>query len=966
MEQAGVQLIAQNANVYIGDLKDATNATNSFVDSTDKGGGRVSAAGQVMIGALRKVGEIAIEVFAAAAKATVAFVGDSISLAGDFDQKMSVLQATSGATAEEMEQLAAKAKELGSDLSLPATSAVDAGEAMLELAKAGFTVQEQMDATKGVLQLAAAAQIDEAKAAEINANALQAFGLAAKESMFVSDLLAASANASSINATDMADTYKMAGAIFSAFQGPVVGSKQALIDLTTAASLLGNAGIKGSDAGTALKQSLLQLTAPSDKAKGLMKDLAVDIGVAGDIAYDAAGNMRSFPEILGLVSESTKSLSEEQRNYIVSTIFGADAARAILILMQQGPDAWDKMTDAVTRQGAAQDLAAAQTKGWNGALEGAKSQIETLQLTIGQALTPVLAELLNTYVSPAIASITAFAESFLKLAPAIAKSDDPIQSFLNALKITIPGAMDVINVIENVKDTLTNIIGVFNRTGGAADGLGAVVTDLGGVWQHYIEIVQDVLGGYQAIAQAVLPIITKFIDEHGTEIQAFFKTTWDSIVKIVTLALDIYDTIVPPVLNTIADFIEDHGSEIGKIFGGVWEMVTSIITGALETIKGVLSLALNVMHGDWDAAWEDIKNIGKAQWDAITGFLSGFLDAIAGLFDTSLAEIGQTWSDNWNSMVNLINDIGWWDAGKMIVEGLQEGINDAWNSLLSWFNEKVAGLVDAAMEAIGAASPAKEFMPVGQFAVQGIMQGLTDTWPALIDTVGDLSNDLVDEMRSIGEQMQNAVADSFGATASIDRQIAKNLDSFKDVLPEYASFTQGALKQAQDEATAFLDPAEGAKFFQMRSKQILEYAKLQKQLSEAESQEDKDRIAQQMLLINQAQTAEISQFNAQAQAQSLTQSLWDQVNEIMGNIGGGTGLTDAEIAIQNLLAGVLSQLQTPITTRADAYAHPPQMQYPTSGSTTSNRTTNVSMPIYTNNSPAALQQSWAIVQASMP
>ncbi len=81
----------------------------------------------------------------------------------------------------------------------------------------------------------------------------------------------------------------------------------------------------------------------------------------------------------------------------------------------------------------------------------------------------------------------------------------------------------------------------------------------------------------------------------------------------------------------------------------------------------------------------------------------------------------------------------------------------------------------------------------------------------------------------------------------------------------------------------------------------------------------------------------------------------------------GINLTDDQIQIVGLLSSIWGTLQTPIQTRADAYANPPMMQYPTSGSSsTSTNTTNVNMPIYTNNTPAALQQSWAVMQASMP
>lgn len=943
LEQAGVQLIAQGADAFNADMKAATGATNTFVDATEKGGGRVSGAGQVMIGALRQVGVVAVEAFGQALRATAAFIGDSITLAGDFDQTMSVLQATSEATADDMALVSAKAKALGADLTLPATSAVDAGKAMLELSKAGFTVAESMDAAKGVLQLAAAAQITEARAAEINANAINAFNLEAKDSVFVSDLLAASANASSIEATDMADTYKMAAAVFSNFQGPVVGAKQSIIDLTTATGLLGNAGIKGSDAGTALKQSLLQLTAPSDKAKALMKALAEDIGVTGDIAYNAQGQMRSFPEILGLVSESTKSLSDEQRNYIISTIFGADATRAILVLMNEGPDAWAKMEDAVTRQGAAADLAAAQTTGYKGALEGAKSQVETLQLTIGQALTPVLADLLNNHISPGIAMLTDMASALSGDAAAFDKLSPAMQGVVTTIEDVITAGQDAIAIAQDLAHW-------WNTVGDESADLGSAVDDLSGIWEKAGDVVNDVLGGYQKIAQAVLPIITKFVDDHGAEISAFFKESYDKIITIVNLALDTYDKIVPPVLHAIAGFIEDHGSEIGKILGGAWDIITSIITGALDTITGIFTVTLALLSGDWEGAWTGIKGIADAQITAITGVVTGFLNIIAGFFDTSLAEIAQTWEDNWNAMVNLIDTIGWWEAGRSIILGIKKGVDDAWGSLVEWFGSKAGELYDYFMRKIKGGSPALEFLPVGASIVQGMMKGLSDMWPALTDLVSSLSDDLISQAKDIADSVQGALADSFGSTASIGRQAAKNLDAIKKMTEPTQAFLQLALNEAQQQAKAMLDPTEGAKFFQMRSKQIIEEAELQEQLNNAKTQADRDRITAQMALIHEAIVAEQSAFAATAGGNPMA----DIKAMIQSLMASGLPVNDTGVGAD--LARMLTQLISPIMPGA-AYAVPPS---------TYSQQTNYNMPVYTNQSPEVLTRSMAIMQASMP
>lgn len=634
-----------------------------------------------------------------AGKAVVGFLGDSINIAGDFEQTMNKLGAVSGATAEEIAQIGDKAKALGADLTLPATSAVDAGNAMLELSKAGFTVQQTMDAAKGTLQLAAAANIEEAKAAEIAANAINAFGLAASDATFVADLLAATANSSSVEITDVADSYKMAGAVFSNFQAPVVGAKQAMVDLTTAVGLLGNAGIKGSDAGTSLKQALLQLTGPSKKAKGLMIELAQSIGETGDIAYDAQGNMRSFPEILGLVSRATKDLTDEKRNQYITDIFGADASRAILILMRQGPDAWAKMEAAVTREGAATDLATAQTKGFKGALEGAKSQLETLQLTIGQKFLPILATLLSQYISPGIAQLTTFAEAIFGNKEAVDALNPTLASVLGwlqsasaawgywekgvistktALDVLLPGLGQVAPVVEGV-------IAAFSKGGAGASALGGYVDALKGRWEVLQGAITNVVNGVVAVVMPTFSLIQRFLGEHGTEITTVITNAWTSINTIINKTLQIIGMVIGAGLATFGAWIVEHGDTIYGVMEATWNLIASVITTTLNLIQGVVTFVLQALEGDWEGAHDTLLNTSVDFTLNLTNVITKGLDFIASFFGTSMQGILDLWRGNWDMLVTIAGKVPGLVAnvGGAIVRAIRDGFNAAWSGFIS-------------------------------------------------------------------------------------------------------------------------------------------------------------------------------------------------------------------------------------------------------------------------------------------
>lgn len=295
-------------------------------------------------------------------------VKEIISIGNDYTVTMNTLQAVSGATAEQLAAAGQRAKELGNDISLPGTSANDAAAAMTELAKGGFSVQESMDAAKGTLQMAAAAQIDAASAATIQSQALQSFGLNADYAAKVSDVLANAANASSAEITDVASGLQQSGAVANQFG-------LSIEDTAATLGLLANAGIQGSDAGTLLKSTLLALTDQSNPAQGAIEELGLTV-------YNAQGQFVGMSELFGQLDAAAASMSPELYQAATATLFGSDAMRLAGVAAEQGREGYDSMREAVDRQGAAAEVAAAKVQGLPGAMASVQNAAETLALDI--------------------------------------------------------------------------------------------------------------------------------------------------------------------------------------------------------------------------------------------------------------------------------------------------------------------------------------------------------------------------------------------------------------------------------------------------------------------------------------------------------------------------------------------------------------------------------------------------------
>lgn len=297
---------------------------------------------------------------------------DIVSVGTEYQSQLNTMAAVSQATAGQMDAVRAKARELGNDISLTGTSASDAAAAMTELAKNGLTVAQSMEASKGTLQLAAAAQIDAAQAATIQGQALQAFGLGAQEAGRVSDILAGSANASAAEITDVAQALQQAGTVSHAFG-------VSIDDTAAAIAMFANAGITGSDAGTLLKTSLLALTDQGKPAQNAIHDLGLTV-------YDAKGKFVGLPSLIGQLNAASNRMTEEQYQAATATLFGSDAMRFASIAAGKTTEDFNALKEAVTRQGQAAEVAAAQTKGLPGALERLANAKEDLTLGLFEAL----------------------------------------------------------------------------------------------------------------------------------------------------------------------------------------------------------------------------------------------------------------------------------------------------------------------------------------------------------------------------------------------------------------------------------------------------------------------------------------------------------------------------------------------------------------------------------------------------
>jgi TP901 family phage tail tape measure protein len=293
--------------------------------------------------------------------------GAAVKASTEFNKSMSGVSAVAGATAGELDLLREAALKAGADT---AFSASQAATAQAELARAGVSVSDILGgALAGSLGLAAAGQLDLGKAAEISAQALNIFNLEGSETTRVADVLAAGANKSAADVTQLGDALRQGGLV-------AAQTGLSLEETVGVLSLFADSALVGSDAGTSFKTFLQRLVPQSEEASKAMETLGLNF-------FDATGAFVGIEEVAGQLQTALGDLSDEQRNAALTTLFGSDAVRAASILMDGGAAAVRDYTAAVDDQGAAARMAAEQLNNLAGDVEQFKGSVETSLIRIG-------------------------------------------------------------------------------------------------------------------------------------------------------------------------------------------------------------------------------------------------------------------------------------------------------------------------------------------------------------------------------------------------------------------------------------------------------------------------------------------------------------------------------------------------------------------------------------------------------
>lgn len=735
--------------------------------------------------------------------AIVGLGASAVKTTAEFDHEMSAVQAISGATGDDLEALREKAIEMGSKT---AFSASEAAAAMEYMAMAGWTTEDMLAGIEGVIAAAAASGEDLALTSDIVTDGLTAFGLSAKDSAHFADVLVKAGNSANTSVSMMGETFKYAGAVCGTLGISIE-------DAAIATGLMGNAGIKASQAGTALRSGLTNLVKPTDQMAAAMEKYGVSVQTTEGGSVDFMATMKNVRETLGGLDETTQAAA-------ISTIFGKEAMSGWAAIVNATDEDFQNLTAAIYgAEGAAQQAADVRLDNLTGQVTILKSTLEGIAIQIGDILMPTI--------KAVVAKIQEWATAFSNMDEGTKKTIVTIAGVVAAIGPLLLGVSGVIKTVlkakkafADLKNVITVVKGAFGLLSGPIVAVVAVIGTLAAAFIHLWNTNEEFRTSITETWNRIKETIGKFVDgikerlaSMGITFQSVattIRTVWNALCDFLapvfeaafTLVADILDAATGTILNVIDFFVaalkgdwETAWTEVWEIALEVWDLIVNTINNAVNMIKNVADVILGWFGTDWNTVWKNIADFFKRTWEAISEFFVGLWNGLKAMVKNVLEGIKTTITNAWNAVKSTTTNV-WnaiknaltavWDAirntATTVFNAVKNAITTVWNGIKNvtstvWNAIKAA--IDAVINAIRSAVSA------GLNAVASVVSSIWNNvkattsaaWNGIKSTISSIAGSISGTVSSALSSVKSAVSSAWNAIQSTTSSIWNGIKS---------------------------------------------------------------------------------------------------------------------------------------------------------------------------------------------
>ena len=655
----------------------------------------------------------------------------AVKTAADFDTAMSQVAAVSGATGSDLDALREKAREMGSKTKF---SASEAAEAMNYMAMAGWKTGDMLDGIEGIMNLAAASGEDLATTSDIVTDALTALGLSAADSGHFADILAAASSNANTNVSMMGETFK--------YCAPVAGALGfSAEDTAEAIGLMANAGIKSSQAGTAMRTMLTNLTGEVTFAGESFGELTIQ-------TTNADGSMRSLGDILADCRVAFSQMSESEKAANAEALVGKNAMSGFLAVMNAAPGDIEKLNSAINNcDGTAEKMATTMQDNLAGQLTILKSQLEELAISFGELLMPAIRTIVG-WIQKFVDWLNGMDEGTKKVIMTVAI----LAAALGPVLIVIG---KVISAVGTIMTIVPKIAGVINVVKGAFAALNATMlanpifliiaaiaalvaafiylwNNCEGFRQFWIDLWENI----KAVAVAVWTAISEFFtaaweaiksaaETVWNGIQDFFSGLWEGIKTIFTTVVTAISTFLSAAWTVIQTTVTTVFTAISGFFSTVWNGIKNIVTTIVTAISTFLTTAWNTIKATITTVLNAIKAVFTTVWNAIKTVITTIVNGIKNTISTVWNSIKNTVSSVVNTIKNTVSNVfnSMWNGIKNTISGI-------YNTIVSGFNKAISFITSL---------PSKAFQ-WGKDIIMGIVNGIKSCIGAIGDAVSSVAS----------------------------------------------------------------------------------------------------------------------------------------------------------------------------------------------------------------------------------
>ena len=619
-----------------GGMEEASNSASSFGDALKAHvlGGVVLKGLEALGGAVRNMAAYALE------------AGQS------FDAGMSNVAAISEATAEELDVLRDKAREMGASTVFSATQAADALQYM---AMAGWDTESMLDGVEGIMNLAAASGEDLAMVSDIVTDALTAFGLSAADSGHFADVLAAASSSANTNVGMLGESFK--------YVAPVAGAMGFSVeDISVALGLMANSGIKASQAGTSLRSMLSRLANPTKEVQGALDALGVSL-------TNSDGSIKEFSTIINELRVGFSGLTEAEKTQAAANLAGQEAMSGLLAIVNTSDADFANLTESINNaDGTAQAMADTMTDNLPGAITMAKSALEGAAIALYENFEAPATEA----VKGVTGAITSMTEAFQKngLSGVVNTVGEMVNQGVQALLTGMSG------MGEKLKENLPNI---YSAGLDMVSGIASSIRENAGL------LVDGAISLAKDFAQGLADSFPVMIEKGPQIVSDLANTINDNAPKLLKAAANILITLgkglikaipaliqnIPQIITAIVDvFLAFNWLNIGK----------TVVTGLGNGLKSMVSSLKGIAKQLADAVKGGFANLPQAMLGIGKNIVQGLWKGISAMKDWALGKIKEFVGGIVGEIKNLLGIHSpskvFAEIGGNITRGLSNGITE--------------------------------------------------------------------------------------------------------------------------------------------------------------------------------------------------------------------------------------------------------------------------------------------------